>query len=330
MFNSIGNPLLTVVTEATVGQLSQQLMQALQYVHARNIIHRDVKAENILLAGNPLKTGVWHIKLIDFGIAARVENPTSTSSLPNENSVLDELVCGTPYYCAPEVWYHDFGPKVDVWAAGVVLYLALHGTFPFVATDPSKLEKLICDFEKQPSFIPAAGPRECPGYAASPEAQACLRALLTKDPAQRPSATRALHEQSWLNPARMRMMPDIYVPIPIRLRAGRVAARPPVDEKLEDHRTKTLQQMRDRCRQEREARRQRGEANPQKSQGSRETGDTIREYTHDSESRYEQEAGSDVGLQSARTVEDPYFSDSEIEEKPVMCLQRCPGAGFSH
>ncbi|CAJ1389831.1 unnamed protein product [Effrenium voratum] len=109
---------------------------------------------------------------------------------------LEHLVCGTAYYCAPEVWFHDYSPSVDIWAAGVVLYLALFGQFPFHDRDPSRLEVLICEEDKEPAYRPICA-QDHPGYQASNVAIACVKQLLTKAREDRPDATAAL-AMEWL------------------------------------------------------------------------------------------------------------------------------------
>jgi hypothetical protein len=86
-----------------------QLLLALEYLHARSIVHRDVKLENLLLATDGT------LKLTDFGFAKKVEYRTFT-------------LCGTPEYLAPEIILNKgYGRGVDYWAAGIVLYELLAG-----------------------------------------------------------------------------------------------------------------------------------------------------------------------------------------------------------
>ncbi|CAE7345661.1 CIPK1 [Symbiodinium sp. KB8] len=166
---------------------------ALQHLHLRRIIHRDVKAENILLLEDPAKTRRWHIKLIDFGLAQRMEHSSSFMfRMCQQEPPLEHLVCGTAYYCAPEVWFHDYSPSVDVWAAGVVLYLAIFGQFPFHDRNQATLEVLICEENREPSYRPICS-QDHPGYQASTVAIAALKQLLTKAREDRPDACGAMH-----------------------------------------------------------------------------------------------------------------------------------------
>jgi len=86
-----------------------QLLVALEHLHARSVVHRDVKLENLLLAADGT------LKLTDFGFAKAVEYRTFT-------------LCGTPEYLAPEVILNKgYGRGVDYWALGIVLYEMLAG-----------------------------------------------------------------------------------------------------------------------------------------------------------------------------------------------------------
>uniref|UniRef100_A0A0R3S4B0 non-specific serine/threonine protein kinase n=1 Tax=Elaeophora elaphi TaxID=1147741 RepID=A0A0R3S4B0_9BILA len=104
------------VTENEARRLFQQISAAVAYCHARGVVHRDLKAENLLLDANN------DIKLIDFGFS-NIQKPQS----------LLTTFCGSPPYTAPELLLgkaYD-GRKADVWSLGVVLYVLLTGGFPF-------------------------------------------------------------------------------------------------------------------------------------------------------------------------------------------------------
>jgi hypothetical protein len=111
----------------------RKVAAAVEYVHQRNVLHRDLKPGNILVdeAGEPL--------LADFGLAWTDDGHTTT---------LGGGPFGTPAYMAPEVVRHGPGgctERSDIWAVGVILYELLAGCRPFVAekNDTAKLYRLI-------------------------------------------------------------------------------------------------------------------------------------------------------------------------------------------
>ncbi|KAM8967267.1 serine/threonine-protein kinase DCLK3 [Pelodytes ibericus] len=104
-------------TEQDAALMMSDLCDALAYLHNKNIVHRDVKPENLLVQHNP--DGTTTLKLADFGLAVYVTEPIFT-------------VCGTPTYVAPEILSEKgYGLEVDMWATGVILYILLCGFPPF-------------------------------------------------------------------------------------------------------------------------------------------------------------------------------------------------------
>ncbi|KAH9907762.1 hypothetical protein F4778DRAFT_446080 [Xylariomycetidae sp. FL2044] len=111
------------LTEAETRRLFSQLFSAIEYMHNLGWVHRDIKPENILLADIENLT----LKLADFGLAKKVDTEEGTLTLRS--------LCGTPSYVAPEILTERsarrYGPSVDIWSAGVVLYICLCGFPPF-------------------------------------------------------------------------------------------------------------------------------------------------------------------------------------------------------
>ncbi|KAM9133098.1 serine/threonine-protein kinase D3-like [Pangshura tecta] len=98
--------------------LTAQILSALRHLHTRNIVHCDLKPENVLLASDEPYP---QVKLCDFGFARIIEESSFRRS-----------VVGTPAYLAPEVlWQHGYNRALDMWAVGVIIYVSLSGTFPF-------------------------------------------------------------------------------------------------------------------------------------------------------------------------------------------------------
>jgi len=231
------------VTERCITIVGEQLFCALQHLHERHIVHRDMKAENVLLSSRPHKSGEWCAKLIDFGLAVRMESRVFGSCQKPTNS--QDIICGTLYYCAPEIWLNNYSPKVDVWALGVLLYLALYGTYPFYDRDPNIVEVKICSEEDEPPWRTTS--KACPAYRPSPAAADCLACLLEKDPLERPTAEEASSTEWFRNGRSQQLAPaqigqgiDQPIPLDLRLKAGRAAARAPVSAAKEQGRTETL------------------------------------------------------------------------------------------
>ncbi|KAK9368305.1 kinase-like domain-containing protein [Lipomyces kononenkoae] len=142
-----------------------QLCGAVAYIHAKNIVHRDLKLENILMDKHE------SVKLCDFGFTRECE--------PKR---LLQTFCGTICYAAPEMVkgekYH--GQSVDVWSLGIILYALLCGELPFDDDDEVQTRLRISNDEPvYPDHLPD-------------EALSLLRLMLSKRPSERPSATEIL------------------------------------------------------------------------------------------------------------------------------------------
>lgn len=258
LFAAFADP-QTSLTEGSIALVGTQLLQALRFLHDRKIIHRDVKAENVLLRSKPSDSQEWHAKLIDFGLALRMEVTSAfeTCSKPANMSTQD-IVCGTLYYCAPEVFLNCYGPAVDIWALGVLMYLALFGVFPFYDRDQDVVESMICNTALEPEWQPVST-KETAHYEVSEPATEFLASLLEKIHEERPSAEVALKD-AWLRKGRSlrhgapiskkyasAVMPghdldesEPEIPMAVRLKAQRAAAKPEVSPATEQRRTDAL------------------------------------------------------------------------------------------
>ena len=110
--------------------LFRQIILGIKHIHSKNIVHRDIKLENILIDLNN------RVKICDFGIGV---------ILRSEDELLYDQ-CGTPMYMAPEIilsskkkGYRGF--PVDIWSSGIALYIMLSGTLPFNIKNKSKKER---------------------------------------------------------------------------------------------------------------------------------------------------------------------------------------------
>ncbi|XP_021445931.1 serine/threonine-protein kinase NIM1-like [Oncorhynchus mykiss] len=119
------------LSEAEAKITFAQILSAIKHMHDKNIIHRDLKAENVLYTCNGC------VKVADFGFSTRVTNCSDT---------LDTF-CGSPPYAAPELFRDEcyVGPPVDVWAMGVLLFFMVTGTMPFRAETMGKLRLTVIE-----------------------------------------------------------------------------------------------------------------------------------------------------------------------------------------
>lgn len=102
-----------------------QITAIFEYLHGRNIIYRDLKPENLLIAAD------GYLRLTDFGFAKTVDSRTYT-------------LCGTPEYLAPEILLNKgHGKPVDWWTLGIIIYEMLAGIDPFSDEDPMSIYQKI-------------------------------------------------------------------------------------------------------------------------------------------------------------------------------------------
>mmetsp|Transcript_11001 Transcript_11001/g.19619 ORF Transcript_11001/g.19619 Transcript_11001/m.19619 type:complete len:729 (+) Transcript_11001:54-2240(+) len=112
-------------TEDNAATIGTQMLSAIAYIHSKEIMHRDIKAENFLLA-NDSPTSV--VKMIDFGMAIKFKKGEMYSEM-----------CGSPHYLAPELIGQRYEKAVDMWAFGVLMYLMLYGYYPFDANSTREI-----------------------------------------------------------------------------------------------------------------------------------------------------------------------------------------------
>ena len=106
-----------------------ELVDAVMYLHRQNVVHRDLKPENVLLRK---RGSLQHLLITDFGFACHCPEEKLTEVLGTVNYMAPEALVGGPY-----------GKPVDIWALGVILFVMLSGSFPFLHADRLQLVKAI-------------------------------------------------------------------------------------------------------------------------------------------------------------------------------------------
>ncbi|CAD5194017.1 unnamed protein product [Musa acuminata subsp. malaccensis] len=162
-------------SEWAAATICRAVVNVVNICHFMGVMHRDLKPENFLLA---TKDENAMLKATDFGLSVYIE----------EGKVYRDIV-GSAYYVAPEVLRRSYGKEVDIWSAGVILYILLSGVPPFWAeTDKGIFNAILqgqIDFES------------APWPSISYSAKDLVRKMLTPDPKKRITAAQVL-EHPWL------------------------------------------------------------------------------------------------------------------------------------
>ncbi|XP_072217873.1 MAP/microtubule affinity-regulating kinase 3-like [Leuresthes tenuis] len=149
----------------------RQIVSAVQYCHQKRIVHRDLKAENLLLDAD------MNIKIADFGFSNEF----------NVGGKLDTF-CGSPPYAAPELFQgkkYD-GPEVDVWSLGVILYTLVSGSLPFDGQNLKELRERVL-----------RGKYRIPFYM-STDCENLLKRFLVLNPGKRGTLEQIMKDR-WIN-----------------------------------------------------------------------------------------------------------------------------------
>ncbi|XP_027364204.1 calcium-dependent protein kinase 32-like [Abrus precatorius] len=165
-------------TERAAAVVTKTIVEVVQNCHKHGVMHRDLKPENFLF-GNKKETAP--LKAIDFGLSVFFK----------QGEKFDEIV-GSPYYMAPEVLKRNYGPEVDIWSAGVILYILLCGVPPFWAETEQGVAQAIIrsvvDFKREP------------WSKVSDNAKDLVKKMLDPDPQSRLTAQQVL-DHPWLQNA---------------------------------------------------------------------------------------------------------------------------------
>lgn len=165
-------------TEEDVIRLAKQILNGVAFLHRNNVVHLDLKPQNILLtSARPL----GDIRIVDFGLSRRMDKITEVRE-----------ILGTPEYVAPEILnYEPISTATDMWSIGVLIYFMLTGDSPFLGENKQEtflnISQVNVDYSED----------EFEGI--SPLAVDFIKSLLVKNPRMRATAEECLNHP-WLNP----------------------------------------------------------------------------------------------------------------------------------
>ncbi|THG19010.1 hypothetical protein TEA_008748 [Camellia sinensis var. sinensis] len=164
-------------SEKEAARVCRQIVNVVHACHFMGVMHRDLKPENFLLVSRDEDAP---LKAIDFGLSVFIE----------EGKVYMDIV-GSAYYVAPEVLKRKYGKEIDVWSAGVILYILLSGVPPFWhETEKGIFDEILqgqLDLEKPPWPSISSGAKDL------------IRKMLTRDPKKRITAAEALADFGIIN-----------------------------------------------------------------------------------------------------------------------------------
>ncbi|XP_047337638.1 calcium-dependent protein kinase 2-like [Impatiens glandulifera] len=162
-------------SESAAAAICRSIVNVVNHCHFMGVLHRDLKPENFLLS---TKDEAATLKATDFGLSVYIE----------EGKVYNNIV-GSAYYVAPEVLRRRYGKEIDIWSAGIILYILLSGVPPFWAeTERGIFDAILegsIDFDSDP------------WPSISESAKDLVRKMLTKDPKKRITSQQVL-EHPWI------------------------------------------------------------------------------------------------------------------------------------
>ncbi|KAK7363739.1 hypothetical protein VNO77_05893 [Canavalia gladiata] len=162
-------------SERAAASLCRSIVNVVHICHFMGVMHRDLKPENFLLS---TKDEGATLKATDFGLSVFIE----------EGKVYHDMV-GSAYYVAPEVLRRSYGKEIDIWSAGVILYILLSGVPPFWAETEKGIFNAV--LEGEIDFVSAPWP------SISDSAKDLVRKMLTQDPKKRITSAQVL-DHPWM------------------------------------------------------------------------------------------------------------------------------------
>ena len=155
--------------EQDIWQIFVQILLAVNHIHSRRMLHRDIKSANVFLSSSGL------VKMGDFGFSSQYDETVS-------GAVAASLV-GTPYYLAPELWKGErYGKKADMWSVGIILYELIALKRPYEAPTFRDMKQMVVSTTEIPPLPDSF----------STDLKDIVKKLLCTNPVERPDAAEVL------------------------------------------------------------------------------------------------------------------------------------------
>ncbi|KAJ4292163.1 Serine/threonine-protein kinase [Collariella sp. IMI 366227] len=234
------------LNEVVIRHFLKQLTSAVKFLRKLDLIHRDIKPQNLLLLPSPQ----WREanKMVKQILSASHDSLTPTAGVPSlpmlkladfgfarvlPSTSLAETLCGSPLYMAPEILrYERYDARADLWSVGTVLYEMATGRAPFRAGNHVELLRKIENSDDQIRF-----PREC---VVSSEIKSLIRALLKRNPVDRIAFEDFFDHSVITGPIPGLVEDDIPKPVELKVAEGSTGRR---DEPLTLSRRQSLRRL---------------------------------------------------------------------------------------
>jgi serine/threonine protein kinase len=178
-------------SERMAGKIVGELTDAIRHMHAQDVIHCDLKPENVLCTHNP-STDNFDIKVADMGLSKVLERGVHQNL----------TYCGTPLYMAPEMLRKEqYSYPVDMWSIGCMMHELMCGDPPFTGKNMMELERNVKSFKGlfgDETAVTKRIQRQFKRYGVSPKAQELIGLLLDPSPSSRITAPDAMAHE-WIS-----------------------------------------------------------------------------------------------------------------------------------
>ncbi len=189
----------TPLSKDFIKRVIRQILSALSFMHNEQVIHKDVKPENIMFVRYGKDPNDLVVKVIDFGLSEMFGKCQNTSS----------TVAGTAFYMSPQVFKPPFDNKCDIWAVGVITFFMLTGFLPFFGSSVAEVKSNVLYRKLQ---WPSTFAGRSAILSLDAESREFVENLLEKDASLRPSAATVL-ALAWLSPsAEDKLSPPLFSP----------------------------------------------------------------------------------------------------------------------